>query len=404
MLTQSTLLDRVNKKIHNSKAKLGGDDELVKILNEANKRLQLSVDMPSTKRISTPFFVFRNIFEYPLPTDIAYDKTTQFKFEKEEQRGSSFEKTHPKYLFDNRNPYLSRDLGSYDIIGANDTRFYNDINTVAVQWENGNPYLKVKSVYGDDSVTLNNCDTITTNGTWSASGDATNLRTDNIRYKQGSGALSFDSGGSSTELVVTNSDITAVDLSGYEKKSKLFLWLSIPATVPASVTLKWGSDNSNYWSKTITTKQSGLAFIPGWNLLGFDWENSTETGTVDEENIDYLEVTIANSAAVAQTGYRLDSIQAFIGQECSLDYYSKYLVVSNAGVRKEDFDASDDQTILNEKEVILLIDEAAQIASENLREDKEAINRERIKKENIALFQADQPSEEEYDSNTYYNC
>lgn len=403
MLTLSNLQDRVNKKIHNNKAKLGGDAELTKILDESNSRLQIKADLPSSKRLSAPFMVFREIYEYSLPSDISYDKTTQLKFERDGKEGSEFEKTNAKYLFKNRNPYFSRVLGNSGIPVNKNEQLTNSVNVIAVQWEDGNPYLKVKLFEGGMSSMLQNCNDLTDNGTWAISGDATNLRLDNIRYKEGPASISFDSGGVSTDIIITNPDFEAVDLSDYENKSKLFFWVNIPATTPESITMKWGADSSNYLSRTVTTKQSGLAFTTGWNLVGFDWEGATETGTVDNENIDYAQITITNTVAVAQTGYRVDKIAAFIGEECSLDYYSKYLVKSNAGVRKEKFEDGDDTTILNEKESILLIDEATQNALENLREVQEAGVRRDIKNENIQTFQDDQPGEEEPTSVTYYN-
>lgn len=392
MLTLNNIIAKINRKIHNAKAKLGGDSVIQDIINEALRTIQLHVDFPSAKRKSTPFLVFHNVFDYSLPADISYDKIARLMFETEETNKSSFEKTKAKYLFSSRNPYRYKNV---EFTG------FNDIEVVAVDFKDGSPFLNLRLSEDLGAATLHTCESITANGTWAVSGDGSGLRVDNYRYKEGSASLAFDCAG--TSVILTNSDITAIDLSGYELKGKLFCWVYFPDSVPSSITLNWGSDSANYFSKAATVCQNGLPFSSGWNLVGFDWETATETGTVVTTAIDYLVLSLTFATSVTATAMKMDYFFCSKGKECSLDYYSKYLVSSNADVRQEEFSAGDDYTILKEKEVDILVDEAVQSALENLREFNEAKDRERIKKENIAQIQNEYPSEEELDSITYYN-
>lgn len=404
-LTATQLIDRINKKIRNAKAALGGDSELYKLLDEANVKLKLKVDLISAKRRGAPFLVFNGIYEYAVDEDLDYNKMIMLRYENEEEYlvKSQFEVSPGKYLFNSRNPMP--DDSSNFVFGEN-SKYINNIPRIevaAIEFLNSTPYLKLKVTETLNSTTLVNCDSYNGNGEWVASGDATNVSTDTARYKEGSGSVSFDSSGSSTSVVLTNSTFTAVDLTDYENISKLFCYVKLPSTIPTSITLKFGSDASNYHTKTITTAQNGIAFQQGWNLLGFDWETSTSVGTPDLENITYLQLTITNSTAVAQTGYHVDYFTARIGKECSLDFYSKYLVKNVSGVRQERFLTGDDSTILEGEESSLLIDEATILAHQNLRELKDAEMKTVLHNANTEKLHSEYPSEKEHTSQTYYN-
>lgn len=407
MLTRSEILNRVNKSIYNAKGKIGGDSELQDIANQSIRKLQRKTVFPSTKRKSAPFMVFSNVFYYALPDDIAYDKMAELVFEEEEYDivKSQFEKTYPKFLFSSRNPFQRRSNIDLDDENKdyNDNLYLDNVEVIAIEFENGKPYLKMRISEDLNVVKLHNFDTIADNGTWSLGGDGTSLAVDNKRYKEGSASLGFNSGGASTDITLTNSTMTAIDLDDYKNKGNMFFWLKIPATAPSYVTIKWGNDSSNYYSKTVTKRQDGLDFVEGWNLLGFDWLNATETGTVDNENIDYVEITISNSVAVAQNGYRIDYLFFAEGKECSMNYYSNYWVKDNDGTRKKEFDSVDDEIILAEEEVDILIDQCSEIALRQLREDKNADMKKMLIEEAIQDIEDNYPSSEEVSSITYYN-
>ena len=395
-LTASTIISRINRKIHNSKQKIGGDQEVLNIMNEASRTLQAEVDFPSARKKSAPFLAFTDVDEYALPSDIAYDKIIKLIFENEQYESGSV------FSFKNSSQFPNSAVGSSDSLGSL-ANVGQTVESAAVNFQNGSPFLQLKISGELSSALLDNCDSITANGTWAAGSDGASLRLDTQRYKKEAGALAFDSGGALTTITLTNSTLTAVDLTDYENMSKVLVWVHFPSTVPSSVALKWGSDSSNYWSKSVTTQQNGLTFIPGWTLIGFDWETATKTLTPAVSAIDYLQLTITNSSAVAQTGYRVNEIICRLGKEVAMEYYSKYLLTTTAGVAQEEFSATSDITLLKEKEVDLLITKAAQIAMEELRESRDAQVKEVQSKEQIAKIKQSYPSEAQKKTFTYYN-
>ena len=85
-----------------------------------------------------------------------------------------------------------------------------------------------------------------------------------------------------------------------------------------------------------------------------------------------------------------------------MEYYSKFLVQTAAGVRQEDFDAGDNLTMLEGQEVNQLIEKATEIASEELRENRDADRAERKYKERAEKIGDRFPSEKELEGTSYY--
>lgn len=84
-------------------------------------------------------------------------------------------------------------------------------------------------VRGDDEeAVVNDCDSLTDNGTWAVSGDASNLSLDTDVFINSDGSLNFDSAINYTSLLLTNSDMDAVDLSDYEVGGSVYAWVWIP--------------------------------------------------------------------------------------------------------------------------------------------------------------------------------
>lgn len=203
---------------------------------------------------------------------------------------------------------------------------------VEVRW---NGYLKTLriAVPALKNTLMNGCDSPTSNGTWSASGIASSLETDNLRYVQGSGSLRFslDSAGTGT---LTNTTMTSMDLTSFESISVIFCWVYNEAALPTSYTMRWGSDiTANYWSKSVTSQWDGTALQAGWNLIGFDWQTATTTGSPDVTAVDSIRLDIASSGAASPVN--LDSIVVSLGSIYEIEYYSKYLFRDSSGTFKE---------------------------------------------------------------------
>lgn len=183
----------------------------------------------------------------------------------------------------------------------------------------------------------------------------------------------FDTNTGATTAVLTNSSFTTIDLTAYVTSGSIFTALYIPsstaATAVSNFILKIGTDASNYYSKTITTTHEALAFQAGWNMLRFDLSGATETGTVTDTSIGYLQLTITKTAAlVATTEWRIDRITANTGIVRDILYYSNYYWKTSAGVRLRQSTTDSDILICDEDELYLFLDKCSIALSSDLRE------------------------------------
>lgn len=187
---------------------------------------------------------------------------------------------------------------------------------------------------------VHNCDSLTADGTWAASGNASNLTVDELEYKEGTAALNFDAAG--TSLILTNSTLTAQDYSELKNKSHMLVWVYLPSiTNFSSIGLRWGSSASAYWEKTETRPAGQRALQAGWNLFAFRWASATETGSPDAAAVGYLRIALTYSSSVTATDFRVDDIRIGKEVQMELDYYSLAMVKDASGSYQLEFNADD---------------------------------------------------------------
>lgn len=203
---------------------------------------------------------------------------------------------------------------------------------VEVRWNKYGKTLRI-SLPETKKTLLNSCDSLTCNGTWSAGGGATGIATETLYTVDGTGSIRFDlSAGWDGDVI--NTTMTPVDLTDYEDKGVIFLWLYCQSNTPTSLTLSWGTDTTvNYWYRIISTQWDGTAFQQGWNLIGFDWGNATEIGSPDITLVDSIRLDV-HITGTAIPMY-LDQIVISLGEMYEIEYYSKYLFRDTAGAFKE---------------------------------------------------------------------
>src|SRR3990167_2442851 len=238
-------------------------------------------------------------------------------------------------------------------------------------------FTKLLRIDGGDSgkVVLNECNSLTANGTFTASADASNVTLDTDNYISGGASINFDMAAGAATGVVEVTGMTAIDLTDHDEKSSIFVWVYIPdysdaeADTVTNFILRWGNDSSNYWSRTVTVNNEGLTFYDGWNLLRFDWNGATETGTVAPATIDYLRLTVTKSTSLAaDTDWRIDSIVVRRGDIYSTVYYSKYLWQTTAGVYIENSTTTTDKLNVDTDEFELIVSKSAEYLSQELKE------------------------------------
>ena len=233
--------------------------------------------------------------------------------------------------------------------------------------------LMVSGIEDINTQMIHNCNTYNGDGTWTAdSSQITAAATETDNYVEGTGAVGFTmataacAGGT-----LTCDGFTAVDISAYEDHS-VYMWVYIPmATGLTSFTLKWGSSSSAYFSRTVTKTHDGVSFFVGWNLLRFPWADATETGTVDEENVDYLQLTVIKGATnTGTTGWIMDRILTQKDSEFDVIYYSDHAWQNSSGVDLRE--STDNTDLLNADitEYNLYVIKAAQYCSGYLDDEK----------------------------------
>lgn len=199
----------------------------------------------------------------------------------------------------------------------------------------GIQYLMVKSLDGNNA-TINPATEYNDNGTWVGATAISNVSTSNYEGFTWPSSVSFDYSGTTGTL--TNSTMTAVDLTAFQNRSVLYVDIYFPTvTSITSVSLKWGSDASNYYSVTSTTNYLGQSFVVGWNRVKFAWSSPTTIGTPVVTAIDYLQMTLAYSVNPSATGFYFQNVFISENVPLTLTYYSTNMVTTLAGVQSQLF-------------------------------------------------------------------
>jgi hypothetical protein len=293
----------------------------------AAARMLARIDTDETRRtqtLSTPFW--DNIQDYVAPTD--YKRMIDIR--------PQVAATWPQ------------DPSHFSQTGPRQFRERLDANSFSIQWNNGVRTLRAQRLPAGNVSTLDTFDSATSNGTWTAAGDASGLYIEPLNYIQGNGALGFNLSGSTGAANLVNSTATAVDLSALLYKDSSFLYVFIPLGSSARFTsfkLRRGSSASAYKEATATAKGDGTAFTDGWNFLRFDWNTATTTGIPDDTQNTYRYFGIAYSAGAVITGFLVDSWTDALGSLYEAEYYSEDLFRTSAGVWEAA--PTDDSDILN---------------------------------------------------------
>jgi hypothetical protein len=118
------------------------------------------------------------------------------------------------------------------------------------------------------------------------------------------GSVSFDLNPalSATNGNLTNSTLTAVDLSAVANTGNFETWLYIPDTYNVtSIVLSIGTDSSNYYSASLAVNYDGNGLVNGWNYFSLPWASFTTTGAPTTSNIKYNSIQVNYNASFTTT-------------------------------------------------------------------------------------------------------
>ena len=269
----------------------------------AARNLLTKIDPPDTKRIAQiTNAVHDDIYDYTAPSDLKGNKIIDIRPQANRAQSDSFSQR------------FAREFDKYKKTG-----------TFQIRMNKGTKTLRLSANISKSPVTVHSMDALTGEGTWAAGGDATNLTRDTLEYLYGAASLNFDLNASGSVGYIENSTFTAIDLSDYDEVGALFVSVYIPdISIITNFILRWGSSSSAYWSRTVTAPHDQSAFKTGWQILKFEWNGATETGTVDPAAIDYLRLSVTYNGT-AETDLRADKITCSKGEIYELEYYSENL-------------------------------------------------------------------------------
>ena len=317
----SKIIQDVSQEINIVGQKVSQDDFYL-FTNRANKYFLTNYKLPTVER-NAAFLVFPNVFEYALFPDFTgfielerpYD-LAQPRFLHNTQKEIVHNLTGNKtaYKFQAENQFLIVNYGTPEII--DNTNFLSVIQ-------------------------LNQCDSITDNGTWTVSGDGSNLAIDKQYFTEGSGALRFQVTGATGFTTLECTNMNPVDLTNWLTSGFNFLDFFNPNITPVtSIRFRVGTDASNYYEMTATTRYRGDSIGQYYGQVGFDMSMKLTVGTLDIANTKYLQIYINHG--VVNGIFRVDNIFASNPTYFSLPYYSKYNIKALDGSYKELVTTSDD--------------------------------------------------------------
>lgn len=303
-----TILNRMNRwqTAYNVEEQYKVDD-----LDEALRTLKRNTTLPWAIKKGT-LKVFPEVLTYPVASD--HDEIIYLDDSKQAQffESARFRYTSLQEFFENP----------------------DDRNDLAEIWEGGQRYLGVR--FEDDNLAnqvINDAEDVTD---FTVTSDATTATADTVIYKEGSQAVRI-SIVDDTGVAGASDTFTGFVDSKYKSKY-YFRWVYLDA-VPTSIELRYGVGASNYLSSgALTTQFAGQALkADDWNLLAFDLNTATATGTVTTASTFAYENIIFTGAATGE--YRLDT--SYIKEWTLMDYWyaSIYNIVATGSqtLSKEQF-------------------------------------------------------------------
>lgn len=188
---------------------------------------------------------------------------------------------------------------------------------------------------------------------WTASNDAENISDDEFVYKEGSGSLKFNINtglSGNNRATITRTFSNAFDLSDYEDIGHFKVWVYLPnITNLTSISLTWQSSSGNNRKQTVTAQANGDAFVADdWNELDFDWNGSTQTGSLDTGAVKTFILDIDYAASfTGGNNFRFDFLRLVVPDEMKMVYYTTYVGKNSGGAYISDFSASTDTPLFS---------------------------------------------------------
>ncbi len=164
------------------------------------------------------------------------------------------------------------------------------------EYSNGVPIIRIEASSVKPEIVI---DPMSETTGWTAAGSASALAQDTTVYYETPASLRVTLTGSSAGTL-TKTLQSPIDLSTYENVGVAFLAIRMPDGATASnltsISLKLGSDSSNYDTSSDTDGFLGTWVSGEWLLVALNFAGASPTGTPDWGNIQYVQITLNHTA------------------------------------------------------------------------------------------------------------
>jgi hypothetical protein len=305
-------------------------------------------------------------WEYALPNDVLGDQIIDLRPQATDCRGW-FEEYHlvPPTEFDRRKTY---EKGIYTIIDRDLTRSLR----IAADVED----LTQRVSTMEDT----NWRTFDSDGV-----NDSDVKVDSSDYLEGNGSIRFQTDttdSTDTAVGVQNGAVTAFDISRYLGRGHAFAdaRLTVADTGIHQITLRLGSDSSNYYQVSDSNQADCSAFQAGWNKIRFNFDAKTTTGTPADTAIDYAalfwsrDTTTTSLLHLNDTDWGFDNLVLKRGKPYRISYVSRFPwqdTGDGSQLLENSADDSDALMVQND-ELELIMAKASELASQYLRDVEDA--------------------------------
>ena len=241
----------------------------------------------------------------------------------------------------------------------------------AIKYQDGVPYILISGI-GEVPVVINNCESLTANGTFAVYGVASDIALDTVQKYSGNGSISFKVNNGSDQGI-QNTDMTSIDLT---EENDIFYAVYMPTvTGVTGVRLGIGQSTGSYYTATSTTDFFGNALHTGWNLISVAKSAFTAgVGSPTWTGVIFARFEVLGTFAVGTTGFRFDNLVANVGVLMEFDYYSDYSFASSSMAFKAIPTSDSDLIVMDATELPLLINQFTEIMAVDLKQSGATID------------------------------
>ena len=273
--------------------------------------------------------------------------------------------------------------------------------------------LRVSADIDDQTVTVSTLED-TSWGTFDTDGvNDSDVKVDNDDYTEGNGAIRFQADttdSTDSTLGIQNDSITRFDISEFLARGSAFVDAKLTTydTGIHQISLRIGSDSSNYYQINDSTQNDCSSFVTGWNKIRWDFVNKTTVGSPADTAIDYAalfwsrDTTTVALLHANDTDFGFDNLILKRGKNYLLSYYGRFWWQDTAFDLAENSTHDSHALLVQNDELEVIIAKAAELASQYLRdmEDVKYFSSEYQRMKQSYLMK--NPSQADVQTTSYY--